>query len=112
MIRKIEGIMPPIENVSDTQKKFAGLKFYKNVGKNFCCAVSYHDNNDIANLELVTKDEHKKIHLLKKSKRRSEKNQNLLALFAEKNFKPSIEATTPIARPNARKLLSESAPLK
>lgn len=29
MIRKVEGKMPPIEIVNDTQKKFAGLKFYK-----------------------------------------------------------------------------------
>lgn len=82
--------MPPIETVSDTQKKFGGLKFYKNVGKNFCCTISIHrfiwsyfngkipegyeihhrdfnhDNNDISNLELVTKEEHKEIHFARK----------------------------------------------
>ena len=86
MIRKVEGTMPPIETVSATQKKFSGLKFYKGVGKSFCCTISIHrfvwtyfngeipdgydvhhrdfnhDNNDIANLELVTKDAHQKIH--------------------------------------------------
>ncbi len=90
MIRKVEGTMPPIETVSNTQKKFGGLKFYRNVGKNFCCAVSLHrfiwtyfngeipegydvhhrdfnhDNNDLANLELVTKEEHRRIHLARK----------------------------------------------
>ena len=29
MIRKVEGIMPPIENISDTQKKIGCFKFYK-----------------------------------------------------------------------------------
>ena len=42
MIRKVEGTMPPIETVSDTQKTFVGLKFYKGVGKNFCCTISIH----------------------------------------------------------------------
>ena len=86
MIRKIEGIMPPIETVSDTQKKIGCFKFYRNKRGNFCCTTSIyrfiwiyfngdipegydvhhrdfnHDNNDISNLELLTKDEHKKIH--------------------------------------------------
>ena len=94
MIRKVESIMPAIETISDTQKKFAGLKFYKNIGKNFCCTISIHrfvwqyfngeipegydvhhrdfnhDNNDIANLELVTKDKHKKIHTEQKFTRK------------------------------------------
>ena len=87
LFQKIERIMPPIEDVSETKKKFAGYKFYKNSGKSFCCTISIHrfvwtyfngeipegydihhldlnhDNNDIANLELVTKNEHKKIHM-------------------------------------------------
>ena len=90
MIRKVEGKMPPIEIVNDTQKKFVGLKFYKKKSTNYCCAVSLHrfiwiyfnseipdgydihhrdfnhDNNDISNLELVTKEEHKNIHLERK----------------------------------------------
>ena len=87
MISKIEGIMPPIEDVSDKQKKFAGFKFYKNKGGNFCCTMSIHrfiwqyfngeipegydvhhrdlnhNNNSLSNLQLLTKDEHKKIHM-------------------------------------------------
>ena len=97
MISKVEGIMPLIENVNETQKKFAGFKFYKNAGKNFCCTISIHrfiwqyfngeipegyevhhrdfnhENNDISNLELVTKDEHKRIHTAIKSKRKPDK---------------------------------------
>ena len=92
MISKVEGIMPPIEDVSATQKKFAGYKFYKNKSGNFCCTISIHrfiwqyfngkipedcdvhhldfnhDNNDISNLQLLTKAEHKQIHLAIKKK--------------------------------------------
>lgn len=101
MIRKVEGIMPAIEIVSDTQKKFAGFKFYKNTGKSFCCTISFHrfvwqyfngeipegydvhhrdfnHNNDIANLELVTNDEHKQIHLARKAKRQPEKKSKFI----------------------------------
>ena len=110
MIRKVEGTMPPIESVSDTQKKFGGLKFYKNVGKNFCCTISIHrfvwtyfngeipdgfdihhrdfnhDNNDIANLELVTKDAHKKIHAAVKPTRRPEKKSTFTCAVCGREY--------------------------
>ena len=97
MISKIEGIMPPIEDVSETQKKFAGYRFYKNKHGKFFCAISIHRfiwqyfngeipegydvhhidrnqyNNDIANLQLLTKAEHNKIHKAIKSKRKPDK---------------------------------------
>ncbi|MBR1645714.1 MAG: HNH endonuclease [Selenomonadaceae bacterium] len=110
MIRKVEGDMPPIETVSDTQKKFAGLKFYKKKGTNYCCAVSLHrfvwqyfngeipedcdihhrdfnhDNNDIANLELVTKDEHKRIHAAVKKQKSPPKKSVFVCVVCGKNF--------------------------
>lgn len=110
MICKVEGTMPPIETVSDTQKKFAGYKFYKNVGKNFCCTISLHrfiwqyfngeipegfdvhhrdfnhDNNDIANLELVTKDEHKKIHVAVKTQRKPGKKSTFTCALCGRDY--------------------------
>ncbi len=86
MIRKVEGTMPPIETVSDTQKIFCGFTFYKNNHGRWVGSIGMHrmvwtyfngaipdgyeihhrdfdkENNDIANLELVTKDAHQKIH--------------------------------------------------
>ena len=109
MIRKVEGEMPPIETVSDTQKKFAGLKFYRKKGTNYCCAVSIHrfvwmyfngeisegcdvhhrdfnhDNNNIANLELITRDEHKKIHLARKVVCRPAKKSKFICVFEAVN---------------------------
>ena len=113
MIRKVEGIMTPIKTVSDMQKKFAGFKFYKNKSKNFCCTVSIHrfiwtyfngeipegydvhhrdfnhDNNDIANLELVTKDEHKKIHAAIKSKRKPNKKSTFTCAVCGREYESS-----------------------
>ncbi len=110
MIRKVEGTMPPIETVSDTQKKFGGFKFYRNVGKNFYCTISIHrfvwtyfngeipegydvqhrdlnhDNNDIANLKLVTKDEHKKIHAAVKSTRRPDKKSKFACAVCGREY--------------------------
>ena len=110
LIRKVEGDMPPIETVSETQKKFAGFKFYKNVGKSFCCTISLHrfvwqyfngeipdgydahhrdfnhNNNDIANLELVTKDEHKQIHAAVKSKRKPEKKSTFTCAVCSREY--------------------------
>ena len=105
MISKIEGIMPPIEDVSDKQKKFAGFKFYKNKYGKFWCGISMHRfvwqyfsgeipegydvhhrdlnqyNNDISNLELVTKEEHKKIHMsIKKEKAPFKKSKFICAV--------------------------------
>ena len=110
MIRKVEGIMPPIETVSDTQKKFVGLKFYRNAGKNFCCTISIHrfvwtyfngeipdgydihhrdfnhDNNDVANLELVTKDAHQKIHAAIKSARKPDKKSKFTCAVCGREY--------------------------
>ena len=82
MIRKVNGDMPKIETVSDTKKTFNGINFYRDGRGNYLCSITLHrfvwcyangeipdgceihhrdfnhDNNDIANLELVTKDEH------------------------------------------------------
>lgn len=86
MIRKVKGDMPKIETVSDTKKTFNGINFYRDGRGNYLCSITLHrfvwcyangeipdgyeihhrdfnhDNNDIANLELVTKDEHQRIH--------------------------------------------------
>lgn len=102
MISKIEGIMPPIEDVSETQKKFAGYRFYKSSTRRFACTISMHrfvwtyfngeipegyeihhrdlnpDNNDIANLQLLTKEEHKKVHAATKEKRKLEKKSTFI----------------------------------
>ena len=110
MIRKVEGTMPPIETVSDTQKIFCGLKFYKKKSNNYCCAVSLHrfiwtyfngeipegydvhhrdfnhDNNDISNLELVTKDAHKKIHAAVKSTRRPDKKSTFTCAVCGREY--------------------------
>ena len=110
MILKVEGIMPQIETVSETQKKFAGFKFYKKKSNNYCCAVSLHrfiwiyfngeipegydvhhrdfnhDNNDIENLELVTKDEHKKIHLARKVDCRPAKKTKFICVVCGSEF--------------------------
>ena len=110
MISKVERIMPHIEDVSETQKKFAGYKFYKNKSGNFCCTISIHrfvwtyfngeipedydvhhrdfnhNNNDIANLELVTKDEHKKIHAEIKSKRKPDKKSKFTCAVCGREY--------------------------
>ena len=86
MISKIERTMPKIEVVDENHQECCGFKFYKNNQGRFVCSVVMHrfiwtyfngkipdgyeihhrdfnhDNNDISNLELLTKDEHKKIH--------------------------------------------------
>ena len=86
MIRKVSGAMLPIETVSDTRKRCNGFTFHKNNHGRFVGSIGLHrfvwtyfngeipdgceihhrdfdkENNDIANLELVTKDEHKRIH--------------------------------------------------
>ncbi|MBR0061450.1 MAG: HNH endonuclease [Selenomonadaceae bacterium] len=110
MIRKVSGDMLPIETVSEMRTKCNGLKFYKNAGKNFCCTISIHrfvwtyfngeipdgceihhrdfnhDNNDIANLELVTKDEHKRIHAAIKSTRKPGKKSTFVCAVCGKEF--------------------------
>ena len=102
MISKIEGVMPPIEIISDTQKKFAGYKFYKNKGGNFCCTISLHrfiwqyfngeipegydvhhcdfnhDNNDISNLQLLPKTEHNKFHATIRFNRKPDKKSKFI----------------------------------
>ena len=110
MIRKVNGDMPPIESIGDTQKKFAGLKFYRKKSTNYCCAVSLHrfvwmyfngeipdgcdvhhcdfnhDNNDIANLELVTKDEHQRIHAVFKKQKSPPKKSTFVCAVCGKEF--------------------------
>lgn len=90
MIRKVNGDMLPIETVSETRTKCNGFTFHKNNHGRFVGSIGLHrfvwtyfngeipdgyeihhrdfnhDNNDIANLELVTKDEHKRIHAERK----------------------------------------------
>jgi len=127
MIRKVERIMPPIENVSDTQKKFAGFKFYKNIGKNFCCTISIHrfiwtyfngeipdgfdvhhrdlnhDNNDIANLKLVTKDEHKKIHAAIKAKRKPDKKSTFTCAVCGHEYEAANRGNNTYCSPECKK---------
>ena len=87
MISKIEGIMPPIEVVDENNVKCSGLRFSRNKKtKRFVCTVSIYrfiwtyfngeipegyeihhrdlnpDNNDIANLQLLTVAEHRRLH--------------------------------------------------
>lgn len=90
MIRKVNGDMLPIETVSETRTKCNGFTFHKNNHGRFVGSIGLHrfiwtyfngeipdgyeihhrdfdkDNNDIANLELVTKDEHQRIHAERK----------------------------------------------
>ena len=110
MISKIERTMPPIEDVGETQKKFAGYKFYKNKGKSFCCTISLHrfiwtyfngeipegydihhrdlnhDNNDIANLQLLTKTKHKQIHAVIKKERKPEKKSTFTCAVCGREY--------------------------
>lgn len=102
MIQKIEGNLPPIETVSDTKKIFNGYSFYKNKKGRFTCTISLHrflwmylngeipegydvhhkdfnkDNNSIDNLQLLTKDEHAKIHLAHKIKKKHDKKMKFI----------------------------------
>lgn len=102
MIVKVEQKMLPVETVSDTKKIFNGFKFYKNKKGRYSCTITLHrflwqfyngeipegydihhkdfnkENNDISNLELVTKEDHKKIHLSHKIKRTPRKKQKFI----------------------------------
>ena len=92
MINKVEKKMLPLETVSDTKKIFNGFSFYKNKKGRYSCTISlprflwqfyngaipencdvHHidfdkENNCLENLTLLTKEEHKKIHMEHKSK--------------------------------------------
>ncbi|MBR1805615.1 MAG: HNH endonuclease [Selenomonadaceae bacterium] len=128
MIRKVKGDMLPIETVSDTRTKCNGFTFHKNNHGRFVGSIGLHrfvwtyfngeipdgydvhhldfnhDNNDIANLELVTKDEHKRIHAAIKSTRKPGKKSTFTCAVCGKEFQAAIAATTLIVRRRAKKL--------
>lgn len=102
MISKIENELPPVITVSETKKIFNGYSFYKNKKGRFICTISLHrflwmylngeisegydihhkdfdkDNNSIDNLQILTKDEHNKIHLSHKLKKAPEKKTKFI----------------------------------
>lgn len=110
MITKVEQKMLPIETVSDTKKVFNGFNFYKNKKSRYTCTITLHrflwqfyngkipegydihhkdfdkENNVISNLELVTKDDHKKIHLSHKTKKVPEKKQKFICKVCGKEY--------------------------
>ena len=110
MIVKVKQKMLPVENVSDTKKVFNGFNFYKNKKGRYTCTITLHrflwqfyngeipdgcdihhsdfdkENNDISNLELLTKDEHKKIHLSHKFKKSPEKKQKFICKICGKEY--------------------------
>ena len=107
MIRKIEGIMPPIESVSDTQKKFHGFTFYKNNHGCWGGSIGMHrlvwtyfngeildgyeihhvdgdrENNNISNLVMLTSKEHRKIH---SERGQSQKKSKFVCAVCGKEF--------------------------
>lgn len=111
MIKKVEGNLPPVETVNDTKKIFNGYKFYKNKKGRFLCTISLHrflwmylngeipddcdihhkdfnkDNNSVDNLQLLTKEEHKKIHLAHKVKRKPEKKSKFICTVCGREYK-------------------------
>lgn len=110
MIRKVEGEMLPIENVSTTRKKCNGFTFHKNNHGRWVGSIGLHrfiwtyfngeipdgyeihhrdfnhDNNDIANLELLTKDAHQRIHTAIKLKRKPEKKSTFTCVVCGREY--------------------------
>ena len=110
MISKIEGIMPKIEVVDENTVKCSGLKFSRNKTKRFVCTVSIyrfiwtyfngeipdgyeihhrdfnHDNNNISNLQLLPKAEHRRLHNPCKEENDSKKNSKHYCAVCGKEF--------------------------
>ncbi len=111
MIQKIEGNMPPIETVNNSQKKCHGFTFYKNNHGRWVGSISLHrfiwtyfngeipdgyeihhcdfdkENNDISNLILLTEVEHRKIHANIKRNRTLPKNAAFVCATCGKEFR-------------------------
>lgn len=127
MISKIEGTLPPVEDVSDTQKKFNGFKFYKDYRGNYVCSTSLHrfiwqyingeipdgyeihhcdfnhDNNDISNLELLTREKHIAPHKeLKKDKKPVMKKEKFICVYCEKEYEAFHVGSNKYCSPECR----------
>ncbi|MBR1645718.1 MAG: HNH endonuclease [Selenomonadaceae bacterium] len=111
MISKIEGTMPKIEIVDKNTVKCSGLKFSRNKTKRFTCTVSLyrfiwtyfngeipegyeihhrdfnHDNNDISNLQLLPKTEHRQLHQPVNEENEAKKNAKYHCAVCGKEFK-------------------------
>lgn len=110
MISKIEKTIPPIEDVGDNLKKFAGYRFYRNKNGKFWCTISMHrfvwtyfngeipegcdvhhidrnpDNNNISNLQLLTKAEHNKLHAATKKKGKPDKKSTFTCAVCGREY--------------------------
>lgn len=114
MIKKFEGNLPQVEIIDDKHQKFNGITYgtsnsprmtglyFKLLSLHRMVWICYngeipegHDihhkdfdkeNNVISNLELVHKDEHKKIHLAHKTKKVPEKKQKFICKVCGKEY--------------------------
>ena len=110
MIRKVEGTMPPIEIIDENRQECYGFKFYKNHHGNWVGSISLHrfiwtyfngeipkgyeihhcdfnhENNDISNLKLITREEHIAIHARHKKDNCFQKNLKLTCAVCGKKF--------------------------
>ena len=112
MISKIEKTMPPIEVVDNNNVKCSGLRFSRNKkSKRFVCTVSIyrfiwtyfngeipegyeihhrdlnHENNDISNLQLLPKTEHRRLHKPVNEENEAKKNAKHYCAVCGKEFK-------------------------
>ena len=128
MISKVENKILPIETVNDTKKIFNDFNFYKNKKGRYTCTITLHrfiwqfyngkipdgydihhsdfnkENNDISNLELITKEEHKKIHSLHKIPKTSEKKIKFICKVCGKDYESVNRGNNNYCSPKCKKI--------
>lgn len=121
VIKKIEGNLPQVEVIDDKHQKFNGItyctstaprmegRYFKLLSLHRMVWICYNgeipdgydihhkdfnkDNNSIDNLQLLTKDEHNKIHLSHKIKKTSEKKTKFICKIKIFLYKMSLYKT-------------------